>query len=172
MISWGYNILRHPLKYMWFICTPDFSIIPQLHPVGLSHDNFQRSFWWFLNIQIPLRIQQDSRNNSSFYIGTGNRHRIRAWQWHNNLSSSSSSILILTSGHNVQNTCLVLGWLPCFFNHSKTILFQTHFRKKGISVYVLKKYGNFIHSILYTQDFLACWQNSHHNIEKKRKWDI
>jgi hypothetical protein len=30
-----------------------------------------------------------------------------------------------------------------------------------------------LYSILYTQDFLACWQNSHHNIEgKKRKWDI
>jgi hypothetical protein len=38
---------------------------------GLSHDNFQRSFWWFLNIQIPLRIQQNSRNNSGFYFGTG-----------------------------------------------------------------------------------------------------
>jgi hypothetical protein len=30
-------------------------------------------------------------------------------------------------------------------------------------------YGTFIHSILYTQDFLACWQNSHHNIEKKKE---
>jgi hypothetical protein len=52
---------------------------PPVHPVGLSHDNFQRSFWWFLNIQIPLRIQQNSRNNSGFYIGTGKRRRIRAW---------------------------------------------------------------------------------------------
>jgi hypothetical protein len=76
---------------------------PPVHPVGLSHDNFERSFWWFLNIQIPLRIQQNSRSKSGFYISTGNRRRIiRAWQWHNNLSSSN--ILILTSGHNVQST--------------------------------------------------------------------
>ena len=57
---------------------------------------------FFFNIQIPLRIQQNFRSNSGFYIGTGNRRRIRAWQWHNN--ASSSSILILTSEHNVQTT--------------------------------------------------------------------
>jgi hypothetical protein len=90
------------------------------------------------------------RNNSSFYIGTGNRHRIRAWQWHNNLSSSSSSILILTSGHNVQNTCLVLGWLPCFFNHSKIILFQTHFRIKEFRFMYLKSMV-LLYTLFYNQ---------------------
>ena len=53
------------------------------------------------------------------------------------------------------------------FQSFKNYFVPNTFPNKGISVYVLKKYGTFIHSILYTQDFLACWQNSHHIIEKK-----
>jgi len=53
------------------------------------------------------------------------------------------------------------------FQSFKNYFVPNTFPNKGISVYVLKKYGTFIHSILYTQDFLACWQNSHHKIKKK-----
>ena len=53
------------------------------------------------------------------------------------------------------------------FQSFKHYFVPSTFPNKGISVYVLKKYGTFIHSILYTHDFLACWQISHHNIEKK-----
>jgi hypothetical protein len=53
------------------------------------------------------------------------------------------------------------------FQSFKNYFVPNTFPNKGIPVYVLKKYGTFIHSMLYTQDFLARWQNSHHIIEKK-----
>jgi hypothetical protein len=48
------------------------------------------------------------------------------------------------------------------FQSFKNYFVPNTFPNKGISVYVLKKYGTFIHSI-----FLSMLPNSHHNIEKK-----